>query len=251
MKKIVFILLLAALCTLLTLSASAFTVEIKDEIGLLGLGDGTMLTLNRDAKTEELLNGTRFGVLTYAAQYLDDYPSNTKVQSKFLIGDDSAVILVLRYLNGDYYYDMYLYGEANDIFKDADVDAVLDGTGVYSNLKSGRFEEGIRNFFSLSADVLQKHHEKQAARQERAPLVSIAVGVLTALLVGGGSMLGVWLYYRRKCHGETYPLDRYARLNLTQREDRFVGSFVTRTRIPKNKGSSGGSRGGGGRRGGR
>jgi hypothetical protein len=46
-------------------------------------------------------------------------------------------------------------------------------------------------------------------------------------------------------------LDRYARLQLTAREDRFVGSFVTRTRIQKNNGSRGSRGGGGGRRGGR
>ena len=129
---------------------------------------------------------------------------------------------------------------------------VLDNY-FYQNLKGARFEAGIRSFFSLSADVLQDHYEKLAAREARAPLVAVIVGLIAAAVVGSGSVLGVFLYYRKKRHGETYPLDRYARLQLTAREDRFVGSFVTRTRIQRNNGSrSGGSRsGGGGRRGGR
>lgn len=249
MKKSLFLtILLIALFTLLTLSASAFTVEIKDDIGML---DFDAMAIDRDAKTEEMLQGTRFGVLTAVALYRDHYPSDSSVKSRFDIGEESAVILVLRLFEGTYYYDIYLYGDADKIFSDADVDAVLDGTGVYSNLKSGRFEAGVRSFFSLSADVLQKHYEKLAAREARAPLVAVIVGVIAAAVVGGSSVLGVFLYYRKKRHGESYPLDRYARLQLTAREDRFVGSFVTRTRIQRNNGSRGGSRGGGGRRGGR
>ncbi|MBE6604234.1 MAG: hypothetical protein E7639_00825 [Ruminococcaceae bacterium] len=255
MKKSLFlIILLIALFALLTLSASAFTVEVRDDIGIL---DFDALAIDRDAEASEMLQDTRFGILTTMSLYRDDYPSNSSVRSRFdITAQESAVILVLRLLGDTYYYDIYLYGEADEIFSDADVDAVLDDTGVYSNLKGGRFEAGAQSFFSLCADVLQEHYEKLAAREARAPLVAVIVGVIAAVTVGGGSVLGVVLYYRKKRHGETYPLDRYARLRLTAREDRFVGSFVTRTRIQRNSGSHGGrggsgGGGGGGRRGGR
>lgn len=251
MKKALFFILIATLFALLTLSASAFTVEIKDEVGML---DFEAMAIDRDAATEENLKGTRFGVFTAVSLYRDDYPSDSRVASRFGLSEhESAVILVLRLYEGTYYYDIYLYGDADDIFRDSDVDRVLDDTSVYQNLKGARFEAGMRSFFSLSADVLQDHYEKLAAREARAPLVAVIVGLIAAAVVGSGSVLGVFLYYRKKRHGETYPLDRYARLQLTAREDRFVGSFVTRTRIQRNNGSrSGGSRsGGGGRRGGR
>ena len=254
MKKTLFILLTVALTVLLALTVSAFEVEIKNEIDLLGTAGGTAFQFNYDSETEITLSSTRFGILTVRSYYADDYPSDSLVKSKFALADnESAVILVLRSYGSSYYYDIYLYGEADTIFSDGDVDRVLDDTCVYNNLKKGNFDAGIHRFFSISADVLIRHYEAAALRKERAPMVAAIVGVITALLVGGGSALGVFLYYRRKCHGTTYPLDRYAHLQLTQREDRFVGSFVTRTRIPKSNGSRGGRSGGGGggRRGGR
>ena len=83
----------------------------------------------------------------------------------------------------------------------------------------------------------------------------ILIAVVAGLLAAGGSVLGVVLFYLKKQHGVSYPLDRYAKLHLTHREDRFVGSHVTRVRVQSSNGSGGsrggGSRGGGGRRGGR
>ena len=55
----------------------------------------------------------------------------------------------------------------------------------------------------------------------------------------------IFLSYRKKRHGESYPLSRYANLQLTESVDHFVGSFVTRVRIQSNSGSSGGGGGGG------
>ena len=253
MKKTLFILFVLVLTALLALSVSAFQVDVKDEAGLLSAVEETTLYFHYDSETDLKLSNTHFGVLTVLSRYSDDYPSNASVKSKFNLTDsDSALILVLRSYGSSYYYDIYLYGEVDTIFSDADVDRVLDDTNVYNNLKKGYFDAGINSFFSLSANVMIRHYEAVAARKARAPMVAAMMGLITALLVGGGSMLGVFLYYRRKCHGTTYPLDRYAHLQLTHREDRFVGSFVTRTRIPKNNGSrSGGRSGGGGRRGGR
>ena len=80
--------------------------------------------------------------------------------------------------------------------------------------------------------------------------MAATIGVVVGLLAGGGAVLGVFLYYRKKQHGESYPLDRYAKLQLTEAEDRFVGSFVTRTRVQSSS-SGGGGGSHGGHRGGR
>jgi hypothetical protein len=50
-----------------------------------------------------------------------------------------------------------------------------------------------------------------------------------------------------------YPLDRYAKLELTHESDSYVTEHTTRTYSPRSSGSGGGSRhgGGGGHRGGR
>ncbi len=77
-------------------------------------------------------------------------------------------------------------------------------------------------------------------------VMSLGVGVL----VGGLSVLFVWLSYKKKVHGSTYPLSQYSKLNLTDSKDNFVTKNVVVTRIPDPPSSSGGGGGGGSRGGG-
>ena len=81
--------------------------------------------------------------------------------------------------------------------------------------------------------------------------LAVILGVVLGALAGGGAVLGVFLYYRKKQHGDSYPLDRYAKLHLTDAQDRFVGSYITRTRVQSNSGGGGGGGSRGGHRGGR
>ena len=77
-----------------------------------------------------------------------------------------------------------------------------------------------------------------------APCVAAALGLLSphvvlagligGALIGGITVLCVFLFYRKKRHGASYPLDRYASMDLTDSEDRFVGSYDTRVRIQNN-----------------
>ncbi len=82
-------------------------------------------------------------------------------------------------------------------------------------------------------------------------LLSLGIGVV----IGGISVLVVWLSYKRKVHGSIYPLSQYSKLNLTASKDNFVTKNVVVTRIPdppsSSGGGGGGSRGGGARMGGR
>ena len=60
--------------------------------------------------------------------------------------------------------------------------------------------------------------------------------------------------YRKKKATVDYPLDRYARLELTHESDSFVREYTNRTYSPRSSGGGGGGSrhgGGGGHRGGR
>ena len=77
---------------------------------------------------------------------------------------------------------------------------------------------------------------------------SISIGIAFAVR---GAVIAV---YRKKKASVDYPLDRYARLELTHESDAFVREYTTRTYSPRSSGSSGGGSrhgGGGGHRGGR
>ena len=59
---------------------------------------------------------------------------------------------------------------------------------------------------------------------------------ITAGVVAVGITVAVVVYnYKKKLQSEKYPLNKYANLDLTDRQDIFTGSFITRRRINRNK----------------
>lgn len=246
MRKLLFFGILLCLFFTLTLGIAALNVEVVDELDVIANDDSF-----GDALAAGDVGDTRFYL--YTQQSLSgEPPSDGAIRRLFNIeSGDSAVVLAI-YTKGrsaDYGYTMYTFGDAYEIFSDRDVDRILDDNDVFSAIKGGRrIEAGATRFFALSGAHVASYYKDQAAsasaREARRLPMTILVGAIAAVLAGGGSVLGVFLYYRRRRRGESYPLDRYARLDLTVRHDRFVGSFVTRTRVKSS--SSGGGRGGGG-----
>lgn len=248
MKKLTVLLLLLLLLVGTSLPAAAGAAPIV-------LDEGDMLT------SEEELQ------LTHGCSCIAcDYPiylvtvenafvslSDTNVLSICGIDEnDDAIVLVVRTFD-KHYYDMYTYGEAYKAFSDDEIDRILDDTNVYGYLKRGDIVNGFDAFHAACSAILEEHWHERQERLARAPMTALLTALVVGVLAGGLSVLGVFLHYRKKRHGESYPLDRYAKLNLTEHSDVFVGSYVTRVRVQSNSsggGRSGGSRGGG-HRGGR
>ncbi len=57
-------------------------------------------------------------------------------------------------------------------------------------------------------------------------------GLLFGALAGGIAALCVFLSYKNKVHGSTYPLEEFSKLNLTASKDNFITKNVTVVRIP-------------------
>lgn len=250
MRKTLFLLFSLLLLALLFLPAAAKNTAVIDKAGLLTADEETALQSTLLSPKEDTL----FFVVT---DYGDEAPTNREIIS--LCGfskEDPAVILAVRRSGGEYFYDLYTFGAADKWFTNGDVDDLLDDTAVYGNLKNGRVFDGSAAFLRLANSICingeKRLAEKEAKKEAGRPLRAVLFGILSAAAVGGGATLGVFLFYRRKIHGEIYPLDRYAKLNLTVSKDIFVGRTVTRVRVQSSS-SSGGSSGGfsGGHRGGR
>ncbi len=246
MRKLCFLLCLLCLLSLTVLTVSAGTARVLDDAELLTDGQASELKRAMEATPHNV----SYYVMTQRASYA---PSSMDVAHLCGIGgSEDAIVLVVRLSGSTYYYDMYTYNGADDAFTDSDVDRVLDAGDVYGNLKSGKLVAGAQAFFAECDSVLTAKAQAEQKAVDRKPLMAVILGAVVGVLAGGGSVLGVFLYYRKKQHGESYPLDRYARLNLTESYDRFVGSYVTRVRVQSS--SSGGGRSGGasgGHRGGR
>ena len=59
----------------------------------------------------------------------------------------------------------------------------------------------------------------------------LGIGIFAGILVAG-IVAGCIIYtYKKKTKSPIYPLGRYANLDLKMRDDRFMGSFVTKRRL--------------------
>lgn len=241
MKKLLFCGLLALLAVLLALPVLAHPTTVYDDADFLTDEEEAALAAACDCDSN-----VQFYFVTNSSQM-----TSREVEGRCGLGEDAdAVVLVIDKTGGKYYYEMFTYNGADKMFSDRDVDAILDAPTVYNNIKSGNLYDGCEAFVGLSRQRAEDAAAQATEKEKKAPLTAVLVGVVVAVLTGGGAVVGVFLYYRRKQHGESYPLDRYANMHLTEQQDRFMGSFVTRVRVQSSSGSggvgggaSGGSRG--------
>ena len=245
-------LLLAVLCLFVCF---ALTASAETEAGRV-YDPGHLLSETEESQLATLLDelSTEAGVELYMATYrssgsYDDFYGDdycTRVQN--IKGTDAVLLVVTyEYPIDTYFYNMYTYGDANYAISQKEVNYILDTYDVYDNLKGGRVYEGAVAFFEMSA--------KAFTGRVGAPMaVIVVVSAVIALVIAFAVRAGIVASYKKKKASVDYPLDRYAKLELTHEADRFVREYTTRTYSPRSSGgSSGGGRhgGGGGHRGGR
>ena len=157
---------------------------------------------------------------------------------------DNAIIMIINASDPrELYYDIYTYGDAYDKISDAEIDRIVYHDEVYGNLKSNVAFDGAMAYFTYSSKAYGGH---LAAPVSQIIGISIAVAAVIALI----TCISVYASYKTKQKSVKYPLDRYAKLSLSEERDIFVGKNVTRTRIQSSSGGGGG-KGGSGHGGGR
>lgn len=229
-----------ALVLILPLFASGEVTRAYDPHGLLTSFERS--ELETELSVSESRCGFDLRVVVYdvtAAGYL--YESEMLDMIGADREDNLAVFLITKEPSG-YYYELFLYGEPDSLIDLGASDEILDTPPAYSNIKAGKIKSCATELVSATVEVTE------SARTSRRVGVIVATAVVTAL-AGGGTALGIFLSYKRKQRSPSYPLSRYANLNLTAADDSFIGSNVVRTRINSGSSRSGGSRGGGGSRG--
>lgn len=241
------ILLCLAVCLALPLSA-AESERVYDPAKMLNATESAQMAALLDRLSAE--HGVELYLATYLADgpYDDFYGDDYCHRVKDIEGTD-AILLVVTYerLNDTYYYDMYTYGEANYAVNSKEVNYILDDSDVYNNLKNGSVYVGCEAFFTLSA---QAFTGRVGMAWGVIIFLAAAISVGIAFAVRGAVVAS----YRKKHASVDYPLDRFAKLELTHESDAFVREYTTRTYSPRSSGSSGGGSrhgGGGGHRGGR
>lgn len=134
------------------------------------------------------------------------------------------------------HYDMYTYGNAWDKISDAEVDRIIYNDNVYDDLKTGEFLSGTLSFLELSGKAYDGHLSMNVGT---VALIAVISGVIAASI----TCACVIVKYKTKLKSASYPIDKYAKLDLRDKRDIFLGSSISKVRVQS---SSGGSRGGGG-----
>ncbi len=236
-RSCLLILLLALLTALCSLPAWATVYAedslIIDKADMLTDQEETWLT----AKMTRFIEKTDCHItfITDTVRYSND---NEPAELDMLVSED-LVLLTVSYVDGQYYYHLFTYGKAYSRISDSEVDTILDADGVYYNLKNGNIYEGLSAFI----DKAQPRTMFFAIKLENvAPLaiVSVIVAIVWCAIVIAR--------YKMKLRPTNYPLDKFAKLRLTEERDIFTGKFVTKRRISSSSGSVGRSGGGGGGR---
>ncbi len=220
---------------------------IFDNGGFLSADAEANLTRLALEKAEN--TGCAFYVATHKMRFEgDEYWGEDFLRDQRLSEKDNIILLIITKDGSTYYYDLYLYGDAEDRLPRREREYLLDYEDVYDNIKSGRLQEGIIDFLNESAALYEGetagYKEYLKAFYLKIFLLSFAV----AAVFGFVACFSVYKSYAAKQKSVDYPLEHFAKMDLKDRDDVFAGSFVTRRVIQSNNGKSGG---GGGRGGGR
>lgn len=255
MKKII----CAALCLVCLLAVLALPVSAVSPVTLVD-DHGNLFSQEEKARVEDAIKAAvgqsdcEFYVVTHQIPLevtRDDY--RYRYTGAYFLRDfgltdrDNIVILIITAQGNDYYYDMYTYGDSSSNITSSEADYILDDESVYNAIKGGRLADGACAFLALSTQAY-------VGRVGVSYWVIAGVSLGIALVIAGFACGAVYASYKQKHKSVDYPLDRFAKMELTHKEDHFAGTFVTKRVIASNSGGSGGSSfhgGGSGHRGGR
>lgn len=166
----------------------------------------------------------------------------------------------------DHYQYNATYGQSAFRLNNRETDDILDSILPY--MKDGDYVGAAKIFISLSetyftndenfavgSDGFGEYGYEYEGTVERRPVLESGVaaylafigrGACIGLLIGVVVALILFSLYKRKVHGDTYPLSEFTKLNLKTKNDNFLYKNVVATKIQSDSSSGGGYRGGGG-----
>lgn len=158
-----------------------------------------------------------------------------------MIGTDNSIVLTINMSTRE--YDIYTYGQAYNNLTDSEINKLE--TAVESKLKNGEYANAAIVFVQKAGIAYNGQ-----LKTDIGLIILVSLGISFVIAIITCSI--VIAKYKMKMRPTNYPLDKYAKMQLKNKEDVFVNKVVTTRRIQTNTSSVGGkgSGGGGGHRGG-
>ena len=244
MKKIVFLVLIMALL-LVNVSSLEFDY-VYDGADLYTDDEESSIALY----AEDVYN--RSGLLTVV---VTDYGIYDMLDSlpHYSSGAEDMLLLAVDMQAREFEVYQYNAPEGESAFRVSynESEAILDS--IFQDMADGWYADAAILFVKLAeeyftnADAFDQgsvgdgYEYIDYPEEEQSIIDSLLTGMFFGAVIGGVAVLIVWLTYKRKVHGETYPLGQFADLKLTENRDTFITKNVVVTRIPDPPSSSGGS----------
>lgn len=245
MKKILLLLGFLALFNPLKVLAASDTVD--DQANLLSPEERTELSKQADAINQKI-KGQVFILTTNTNTEEPREFANTQLKAR--VGKDNNGALLLLDMNQR---EIYLSTSGNmiDYVTDKRRDRLLDD--VESAMKDGNYYQASADYLSNAKDFVDDGVPSGSYRiDEKTGKVTyyksitpleFTIGLIVAAVAAIGFFISVRLRYQLKTGTYRYPYRQNAQLDLIERQDQLVNSFVTTRRIPKPSNNGGGGGG--------
>lgn len=244
MKKILLIIGFLALFSPMKVLAASDTVD--DQANLLSPEERTELSNQADTINEKI-KGEVFILTTN---------TNTEEPQEFAdmqlmdrVGKDNNGALLLLDMNQR---EIHLSTSGNmiDYLNDKRIDKILDS--VETAMRDQEYYEATNNYLVTTNNFIDEGIPNASIDEKTGKvtyyksinLIEFIIGLIVAAVAAIAFFVSVRLRYQLKTGTYRYPYRQNAQLDLTERQDQLVNSFVTTRRIPKpsnNKGGGGGS----------
>ncbi|WP_251866794.1 TPM domain-containing protein [Enterococcus malodoratus] len=245
MKKILLLLGFLALFSPLKVLAASDTVD--DQANLLSPEERTELSKQADAINQKI-KGQVFILTTNTNTEEPREFANTQLKAR--VGKDNNGALLLLDMNQRQIY-LSTSGNMIDYVTDKRRDRLLDD--VEAAMKDGNYYQASADYLSNAKDFVDDGVPSGSYRiDEKTGKVTyyksitpleFTIGLIVAAVAAIGFFISVRLRYQLKTGTYRYPYRQNAQLDLIERQDQLVNSFVTTRRIPKPSNNGGGGGG--------
>ena len=247
MKKI--FLLLSFLVLLLPLKAHAAADTVDDQANLLTQEQRTELA-NQAATLDQKIKGQVFILTTNTNTEEPRTFANQQLTAR--VGKDNNGALLLIDMNQRQVY-VSTSGTMIDYLTDKRVDKILDA--VTAAMQNENYYQAGADYLSTTKEFVDAGVPKGSYRIDEKTgkityykaitPIEFAIGFVIAAAAAIAFFVSVRLRYQLKRGTYRYPYRQNAQLDLTERQDQLVNSFVTTRRIPRPSNNNGGGGGGG------